>query len=180
MATVGRIREGHVTGLPTEKPFTVMVCSGCPTESGQTSPVEVLDAVGSAVRECHHGVLISVPCLLGQPFCTERPGGGVLAAVQSPESPSSSEPTLAAGSGSSATSATSAGASTSGATSSTTTGAASSAGAGTSTTGVAASSAGASVNAGGATSTGAASLAASASATGGGAGGVTTSSSPRN
>jgi hypothetical protein len=62
--------------MPTEQPFTVMVCRGCPTESGQTPPVEVLDAVGS------HGVLISVPCLLGPAFCTGRPGGGVLAAVQ--------------------------------------------------------------------------------------------------
>jgi hypothetical protein len=68
--------------MPTDQPFTVMVCTGCPTESGQTPPVEVLDAVGSAVRECHHGVLISVPCLLGPAFCTGRPGGGVLAAVQ--------------------------------------------------------------------------------------------------
>jgi hypothetical protein len=68
--------------MPTEQPFTVIVCSGCPTEFGQTPPVEVLDAVGSAVRECRHGVVISVPCLLGPPFCTGRPGGGVLAAVQ--------------------------------------------------------------------------------------------------
>lgn len=68
--------------MPTEDPFTVVVCNGCPTTANQVPAAEVLDAVGSAVRECHHGVLISVPCLLGPAFCAERPSGGVLAAVQ--------------------------------------------------------------------------------------------------
>lgn len=68
--------------MPTEDPFTVVVCNGCPTTADQTPAADVLDAVGMAVRECNYGVLISVPCLLGPAVCAERPGGGILAAVQ--------------------------------------------------------------------------------------------------
>ena len=68
--------------MPAEDPFTVVVCRGCPTTAGQTPAAEVLDAVGGAIRECHHGVLIAVPCLLGPAFCANRPGCGVLAAIQ--------------------------------------------------------------------------------------------------
>lgn len=68
--------------MPTEDPFTVVVCQGCPTTAEQPPAAEVLDAVGGAVRECHHGVLIAVPCLLGPTFCANRPSGGVLAAIQ--------------------------------------------------------------------------------------------------
>ena len=67
---------------PTDRPFTVVVCNGCPTRAGQTPAAEILDIVGSAVRDCDHGLLISVPCLLGPTLCAGRPGGGVLAAVQ--------------------------------------------------------------------------------------------------
>lgn len=70
------------SATPTREPFTVVVCSGCHAQHGQMPTGEVLDAVGSAVRECHHGILVSVSCLLGPAFCAGRPGGGVLAAIQ--------------------------------------------------------------------------------------------------
>jgi len=62
--------------------FTLLVCTGCGTEQDDFPPEEVLDTLGSAVRRCPHGMLVSVPCLFGASVCATRPSNGVLAALQ--------------------------------------------------------------------------------------------------
>ena len=67
---------------PTARPFTVVVCTGCPTGRGHPKADAVLKALSGAVRSCPHGMLVSVRCLLGASCSAQRPGDGVIAALQ--------------------------------------------------------------------------------------------------
>ena len=55
----------------TDRPFNVIVCSCCATESG----LAVLQELGESIRRCRHGILVSAPCLLGKLTCAARTDG---------------------------------------------------------------------------------------------------------
>lgn len=73
---------GTGTHNHTQRPFTLVVCTGCRQTPDGTAPEGILDALGSAVRLCRHGVLVSVPCLMGAAICAGRTTFGSLAALQ--------------------------------------------------------------------------------------------------
>lgn len=62
--------------------FTLVVCSGCGTAPDGLAPRDVLATLRDAVRQCPHGMLVSVPCLFGGPGCADRPFAGPIAALQ--------------------------------------------------------------------------------------------------
>lgn len=61
----------------TDRPFTLIVCSGC-TPAGEDP---VLDRLRGTVRRCPHGMLVVAPCMIGPLTCAARhhaPGALVL------------------------------------------------------------------------------------------------------
>jgi hypothetical protein len=63
----------------TERPFALVVCTGCSAGQG----LSVLDELRATIRSCPHGVLIAAGCMLGTLTCASRPDGpGVLVLLQ--------------------------------------------------------------------------------------------------
>lgn len=86
-AEIGRsvLQEAAVNAeppYPTGRAFTVVVCSGCGTRPDGSSAEAVLDALRDVIRQCPLGVLVTVPCLFGAPFCSAWPAEGVATALQ--------------------------------------------------------------------------------------------------
>jgi hypothetical protein len=63
----------------TDRPFTVIVCTACPTDHN----LSVIEELRPTIRRCPHAMLVIVTCLLGSLTCASRPTGcGVMALLQ--------------------------------------------------------------------------------------------------
>ncbi|MFG2860357.1 hypothetical protein [Streptomyces sioyaensis] len=58
------------------RPFTLVACTNCPSDTGEL----VMDRLRDAVRACPHGILVATGCLGGLLRCA--PAAGLHAAVQ--------------------------------------------------------------------------------------------------
>jgi hypothetical protein len=64
---------------PTDRPFTVIVCTACATDHN----LSVIDELRPTIRRCPHAMLVMAACLLGSLTCASRPTGcGVMALLQ--------------------------------------------------------------------------------------------------
>ncbi|WP_122440442.1 hypothetical protein [Mycobacterium attenuatum] len=66
---------------PTDRAFTAVVCGGCGTEQGDSPAETVVAALRDVVRQCPLGVLVTVPCMFGDP-CPAWLAEGVFVALQ--------------------------------------------------------------------------------------------------
>jgi hypothetical protein len=63
----------------TDRPFTLIVCTGCTAGDA----LSIVDELRDAIRRCPHAVLIATGCMLGPLTCAGRPDGpGVLVLLQ--------------------------------------------------------------------------------------------------